>query len=178
MKTFIGRFIAKVIHMSMIAKQNRIYDTYRKQYDIAETFYFNGQEIALYGDGIIKLGENSYIGQRSSIQACKGARVEIGNGCSLSHNIRIYTSNLDPISIIRGQKSQEATKLGNVIIGDNCWVGANVFIKENVIIGHNCVIAANSLVTRNIPSNCIAMVVPAKVVKRFNLENNCLIKVE
>lgn len=178
MMVFLSRILAKIICSTIKGRQDRIYNIFRQQYDISPTFIFNGDNINLTGNGKIIIGEGSYIGQRSSIEAYDGAIVKIGRNCSISHNVRIYTYNLDPISVIKEQKSQQNSKSGDVIIGDNCWIGANVFIKENVTIGNNCVISANSLVTRNIPSNSIAMGVPAKVVKQYDTEQCCFIEVK
>ena len=61
-------------------------------------------------------------------------------------------------------------KKGDVIIGNNCWIGANVFIKESVVIGNNCVIGANSLVNKNIPDNCIVGGVPLRIIKKRGIK--------
>jgi maltose O-acetyltransferase len=55
--------------------------------------------------------------------------------------------------------------MGDVIIGDNCWLGTRVFLKEGIEIGENSVIGANSVVTKNIPSHAIAAGVPAKILR-------------
>lgn len=57
-----------------------------------------------------------------------------------------------------------------VIIGDNVWVGDNVTILPNVHIGNGCVIGSNSVVTKDIPDNCIAVGIPAKVIKKYDFE--------
>ena len=41
------------------------------------------------------------------------------------------------------------------IIGENCWIGANVRICKGVTIGDNSVVAACSVVTKDVPANCI-----------------------
>lgn len=58
-----------------------------------------------------------------------------------------------------------------VIIGDNVWVGDNVVILPDVTIGNGCVIGSNAVVTKDIPDNCIAVGIPAKVIKRFDKES-------
>ena len=40
-------------------------------------------------------------------------------------------------------------------------------ILSNVTIGDNVIIGSNSVVTHNIDSNCIAVGVPAKIIKRL-----------
>lgn len=52
-------------------------------------------------------------------------------------------------------------------IGDNVWVGAGVMVLPGCRIGNNSVIAAGSVVCSDIPDNCMAAGVPAKVKKRL-----------
>lgn len=56
------------------------------------------------------------------------------------------------------------TRIGNVNIGNNVFVGAETVILPNVSIGDNSIIGANSTVTRDIPSNVVAAGSPAKVI--------------
>lgn len=50
-------------------------------------------------------------------------------------------------------------------IGENVWLGAGVIVLPGCRIGDNCVIAAGSVVCADIPDNCMAAGVPAKVKK-------------
>ena len=43
------------------------------------------------------------------------------------------------------------------VIGDNCFIGANVNLIAPVIIGKNAVIAAGSTITDNVPENSLAI---------------------
>ena len=43
------------------------------------------------------------------------------------------------------------------VIGDNCFIGANVNLIAPVIIGNNTVIAAGSTITDNVPENSLAI---------------------
>ena len=54
-------------------------------------------------------------------------------------------------------------------IGDNVWVGAGVIVLPGCRIGNNSVIAAGSVVCSDIPDNCMAAGVPAKVKKWLTL---------
>lgn len=56
-----------------------------------------------------------------------------------------------------------------VIIGDNVWVGDNVVILPGVRIGKGCVIGSNAVVTKDLPENSIAVGIPAKVVKVYDI---------
>lgn len=55
-------------------------------------------------------------------------------------------------------------RIGNVIIGNNVFVGAESVILPNVQIGDNSIIGANSTVSRDIPANVVAAGSPAKVI--------------
>lgn len=172
--------IKKIFYSKLFLKINSIFYKYlkssfnlqnekiiKKKYKIIEDFQFNGENINIYGDGELRVNENSYIGDRSTIQLTEGTVVEIGKNAAISHNVRIYTSNRNPEDIIFNKQKVEL-KVGDVKIGNNCWVGANVFICQGIEIGDNCVIGANSVVSKSIPSNSIAAGAPIKILKSFN----------
>lgn len=57
-----------------------------------------------------------------------------------------------------------------VIIGEGSWLGENVCVI-GARIGKHCVIGANSVVTKDIPDCCVAVGVPARIIKRYDFEN-------
>lgn len=57
---------------------------------------------------------------------------------------------------------------GPVHIGRNVWIGDKVTVLPGVNIGDNVVIGSNSVVTKDIPQNCIACGIPARVIKVVN----------
>lgn len=148
--------------------KEEVYCSFREQYKIHDSFRFNGENILFYGKGQITCGINSYIGSNSTVQAKTGYKVIIGNNCSISHNVRIYTSsgisdqdwNVD---YKRKQKGQD------VIINDGVWIGANVFINPGIVIGENAIIGANSVVTKNVAAKSIVGGVPAKLIRFKNI---------
>lgn len=54
---------------------------------------------------------------------------------------------------------------GEVVIGDNVWIGDKVSVLPGVHIGNGCIIGANSVVTHDVPAYSIAAGNPAKVLK-------------
>lgn len=55
---------------------------------------------------------------------------------------------------------------GDVIVGNDVWIGSNAKIMSGVRIGDGCVIAANAVVTKDIPDYCICGGLPAKVIRQ------------
>lgn len=56
---------------------------------------------------------------------------------------------------------------GRIVIGDNVYCGLNVTIVGDVSIGDNVKIGAHAVVTKDIPTNSVAVGVPAKVIKHL-----------
>jgi len=54
-----------------------------------------------------------------------------------------------------------------VIIKSGVRIGAHVIILPGVTIGENSVVGAGSVVAKDIPPNCLAVGVPARVIKHF-----------
>jgi len=144
-----------------------VYDDYRRRYEISPTFRFNGFNVLLFGTGAIALGQNSYIGEGSSVQAFTDCKVVIGRGCQISHNVRFYTHSAVADSDFSQAKIPH--KAADIHVGDYCWIGANAFIGPGVTIGRNAVVGANSVVTQNIPENEIWGGVPARHIRKKRL---------
>ena len=102
----------------------------------------------------LSLGQSVDIGAFTYINAKYGVTIEddvqIGSHCS------VYSvSTIDNTS-------------GEVILKTNCKIGSHSTVLPGVTIGKNSIIGAHSLVNTNIPSNVIAVGVPAKVIKKIN----------
>lgn len=75
--------------------------------------------------------------------------------------------------VILGKKVviQHSVTLGEInggvpIIGDNVFIGARAIIIGSIKIGNNVKIGAGAVVTKNIPDNCTAVGVPAKITNK------------
>ncbi len=109
--------------------------------------------------GKLIIGKNSRL-NGVHIDACE--LVQIGD------NVRIapYTVILDSdFHDIKDHFSKGAVM--PVIIEDNVWIATRSTILKGVRIGKGSVIAAGSVVTKDIPPNCVAAGVPAKVIKQL-----------
>ena len=80
-------------------------------------------------------------------------------------NTSIITVN-HPLS--PSKRRQHIGQAKPVNIGRDVWIGANCTILPGVTIGNNVVIAAGAVVTKNVPDNCVAGGVPAKIIREIN----------
>jgi acetyltransferase-like isoleucine patch superfamily enzyme len=69
-------------------------------------------------------------------------------------------------NVLRGYKANEGG-ISPVVIKKNARISVNVTILPGVTIGENSVIGAGAVVNRNIPANCMAAGVPARVIKHY-----------
>ena len=56
---------------------------------------------------------------------------------------------------------------GNCTIGDYTVFGTNATMLPKLTIGKNVVIGAGSVVTKDLPDNCVAVGIPAKIIKEL-----------
>ncbi|NVO27993.1 acyltransferase [Donghicola sp. C2-DW-16] len=66
--------------------------------------------------------------------------------------------------------TEQAMDEGDVIIGNDVWLGARAMVMPGVTIGDGAIIGAGSVVTRDIPPMTIAAGVPAKVISQRELQ--------
>ena len=111
------------------------------------------------------------------------ATLKVGAFCSIGSYVTVFLGGdhrVDwittyPFSIFReSAKSipgRPTTTKGDVIIGNDVWIGASATILSGVNIGNGAVIGACSVVTKDVPPYGIAAGNPAKVVRlRFSEE--------
>jgi acetyltransferase-like isoleucine patch superfamily enzyme len=112
----------------------------------------------------ISIGAGSHLGEHSVIWAGNSTgRVVIGEKCLFAPNVTITASNY---RIVQGDVAimDQPKDERDVVIGDGAWLGANVVVLAGVTIGEGAVVAAGAVVTKDLPAQCIAGGVPARVI--------------
>ena len=109
----------------------------------------------------MNIGSHVSIHELCYIDASGG--LTIGNEVAIAHNVTIMTTNHDFKQ--PGFIKDAPNLMESVVIGDDVWIGAGARILAGVHIGNHSVIGAGSVVNRNIPENCLAVGVPAKVIR-------------
>lgn len=114
-------------------------------------------------------GEYTHFGKGTFVNhSCyfmDGGTIHIGENVFIGPFCGFYTAT-HPLNYADRNKGLERAL--PIVIGDNCWFGANVSVMQGVTIGAGCVIAAGSVVTKDVPENCMVAGVPATIKKRIN----------
>ncbi len=106
------------------------------------------------------IGDRVFINHNAYLM--DGGGITIGDDCFIGPNLGAYTA---AHPLLAEQRNIGLELASPIVIGPNCWLGANVTIMPGVTIGEGCVIGANSLVTKDIPAGSLAMGSPARVVR-------------
>ena len=113
-----------------------------------------------HGGVKIRIGDKNYFNRDVMLDAC--GLIEIGNENMFGPGIYITDSNhtfgmgLSP--------HKQPMNIGQVKIGNGCWIGARAVILKDVELGDFCVVAAGAVVTKSFPSGSVIAGVPAKVI--------------
>ena len=108
--------------------------------------------------GDVRVGKHVWIGPNVILDGSGG--LEIGDHCSISAGVQIYSHHTVQWAVSLGKKEPERAP---VKIGNGVYIGPQTIIEMGVTIGNRCVVGALSLVKSNLPSGSRAWGVPAKV---------------
>jgi len=132
----------------------------------------------------ITIGDNVFVG-RGTIVYCKNGDICLEENVSLS-NCTVFSSNSLRIGrgtvigaysyLLSGGEYDYTLDMpfadqngmgteGELVIGNNCWLGARVTVLDASCIGDHCVIGAGAVVTTSIASNSLAVGIPARKIK-------------
>lgn len=116
----------------------------------------------LLGDGC-NIGNGSTFGPYAYI-GCAGF-IEIGTNCMFGPRVSLIAENHVIPHEGHALKGSGVTRQG-IVIGNDCWIGANTVILDGTNIGNGSIIGAGAVVRGVIPPNSIAAGVPARVIRK------------
>ncbi len=120
---------------------------------------------------LLEAGDNVAIGFDNFLQAFGG--LTIGNNVLFGPNVKIWSVNHNYMDCNELILKQGQTKKP-VIIGNDVWLAANVFVTPGVILPDGCVAYAGTVVTPQVykPNSLIAGI-PGRVIGFRKPSNNC-----
>lgn len=163
-------------------------ETKKRNAILDEILGSRGEGTFLQGPITFHYGKHTHIGDRCFINfnftVQDDANVFIGDDCNFGPNVTIVT----PIHpMLPDERKRIKCADGEirrlcyakpVIIGHDCWFGANVVVCPGVSVGENCVIGAGSVVTRDIPANSFAAGNPCRVIREITEKDSMKYKPE
>lgn len=103
-----------------------------------------------------------------------GEGTNILSGAVLSNNVSvgkaniIYYNSILTHDVVTGdfvEISPGVQLLGRSSVGDFTNIGCNAVILPDVKVGRNVIVGAGAVVTKDLPDNCVAVGIPAKIIK-------------
>ena len=173
---WIRNFIGEIGEHSMIFYPCSLQGSGQKRIIIGENTSIQGHCILgcweRYGEQrftpTLTIGNHCSIGEYNHITACN--KIIIGDGLLTGRYVYIGDN-------AHGGLSQEESQIppakrnlkskGEIIIGNNVWIGDKVTILRGITIGDNVIIGANSVVTHDVPSNSVVVGNPVRFIRQI-----------
>ncbi len=111
----------------------------------------DGAKIRVRKGAECRIGKNTSVNSNNII-ACH-EKIMIGDNVQFSPNVLIYDHDHNFRHIDGLQANHFNTS--EIIIGDNCWIGANTVILRGTVLGNNCVVGAGSVIRGEFPDNSV-----------------------
>ena len=103
--------------------------------------------------GKLSIGQGNFFNNDCSITCMN--HISIGNNSIFGESVKIYDHNYHIHS--KELIKNSGHTLGEVIVGDNCWIGSNVILLKGAIIGNNCIIGAGCVIDSKIDDNTLVI---------------------
>lgn len=123
----------------------------------------------------LSIGEKTVIGHMAHIVGLSG--VNIGKSVLMADKVFISDCTHEYEDITRPIGEQTVKTIKKISIGDEAWIGENVCVL-GASVGKHSVIGSNSVVTKDIPDYSVASGIPARVIKQYDFDQKCWVKVK
>lgn len=157
----------------------------KMSYRILANFYYGKIEIepgaiirkGCWLGGNIKIGRFTSLNSNVSVIGSSQTKVIIGKYTSIAPEVVIQSENhilnrltTCPLNyFIKDSEDASTEPKGDIVIGNDVWIGRRAIILPGVKIGDGAVIGAGAIVTKNvIPYSIVAGVPAKKIRKRFD----------
>ncbi|MBQ9418191.1 MAG: acyltransferase [Bacteroidales bacterium] len=106
------------------------------------------------------LGKNCHLGS-AFIDPSHCFHISIGDNVTFGPGVTVLAHDASTHTFLG------YTRVADVKIGSNVFIGARSIVLPGVTIGDNVVVGAGSIVSRDLPSGSVAVGAPARVVKEL-----------
>ncbi len=126
-----------------------------------------------YVFGNVQIGRNTWVGPFTVLDG-SGGKLSIGDFCSISTGVQIYTHNTVDWAVSGGKAPYEKK---DTTVGSCCYIGPYSVVAMGSKIGKCSIIGSHSLVSSDIPPYSIAFGTPARVVGRLEIRGRTVKKI-
>lgn len=79
--------------------------------------------------------------------------VSIGDNCHIANGVKFQAHDGGTLAV--QDKIKDFVVCGDIVVGNNVYIGERIMILPGVHIGDNVIIGCDSVVTKDIPSNTV-----------------------
>jgi len=121
--------------------------------------------------GNVTIGKNVYVGPGAALRGDFG-KIIIENGCNVQENCTIHMFPGVTVLLKENAHIGHGAIIHGATIGKNCMIGMNSVIMDNVILEDECIVGALSFVKadQHIPVRSLLIGNPAKIIKEISDE--------
>lgn len=113
--------------------------------------------------GHVAIGPDCGFTAQTKLLLHEKANITIGRRCLIAGNTILSVTDMH--SIMDMHTGERLNPAADVTLEDHVWLGGDAKVLKGVRIGHDSVIGTGAIVTKSIPANCVAVGIPARVVR-------------
>lgn len=116
------------------------------------------------------VGEGTRLNCKVSAFGTEPYLITCGKDCLFAGGVQFLTHDggIKVLNCLNKFNGKRMSKMAQIKLGDNVYIGQNAMVMPGVTIGNNVIIGAGAVVTHNIPDNVVAAGVPAIVKKSLD----------
>lgn len=160
----LDRLATLTVNVSLRVRQRHVRRHAATFPDIDRSVSFGPNVVILAPPSSVSIGFGTYIND-AILSASDECPLRIGKRCAIGYRVSIKAVTHDPKDPAPDATDAIAHKCAPITIGDRCWIGDNVFLREGITLGDDVVVGANSVVTKSFPSGSVVAGVPAKLIR-------------
>lgn len=138
--------------------------------EIGDKGRFGQGQCILDENALFRIGKDFSINDNYRIILNRNTSIFIGDDCMFSYDISMRSNDGHSIFDVESGKNINSTydisRKRRIVIGNHVWIGEGTRVLYHTKIGDGSIIGAMSLVKNKIPNNCIAVGIPAKVIRK------------
>lgn len=165
---FRGNNNTLIIHDGAIIKRlDIVFDCDNGYFELGSSSIKNkgiNASVRIGQDSKILIGEDFTCVNRCMLSALEGSTIEIGNDCMIASGNEIKTDDAHPIFDVLTEERINFPR--DIYIGNHVWLGRRAVVLGGADIRDGSVIGYGAICKGYVSNNCIAVGVPARVIKK------------